>query len=87
MPASRTRLVGMDGHQASIAVADVGEGHHAEVIYLGALGTRQCALETLIWKLPSTSTPLIVVSEAGRCGDWLPRYLTKKGHLCWVVAR
>jgi transposase len=29
---------------------------------------------------------LVFVYEAGPCGYWLYRYLTKKGLLCWVVA-
>jgi len=28
----------------------------------------------------------VFVYEAGPCGYWLYRYLTKKGHICWVVA-
>src|SRR5205823_10180664 len=29
---------------------------------------------------------LVFVYEAGPCGYWLYRYLTKKGCVCWVVA-
>ena len=29
---------------------------------------------------------LVFVYEAGPCGYWLSRYLTKKGYQCWVVA-
>ena len=36
--------------------------------------------------MPSKSTHLLFVSEAGPCGDWLSRSLTTKGHVCWVVA-
>jgi hypothetical protein len=41
MPQSRTLDVGLDGHQASIAVAAVATAHDAEVIALGTLGTRR----------------------------------------------
>lgn len=36
--------------------------------------------------MQSKATHLIFVYEAGPCGYWLYRYLTKKGHVCWVVA-
>jgi transposase len=86
MPQSRTLSIGMDVHKDAIAVASVGQEHHAEVIYLGALGTRQCAIDQLVRKLQSKSQHLVFVYEAGPCGYWLYRYLTKKGHACWVVA-
>jgi transposase len=76
----------MDVHKDSLAVAYVGQEHHAEVIYLGAIGTRQCDIDQLIRNMPSKSTQLVFVYEAGPCGYWLYRYLTKKGHVCWVVA-
>jgi transposase len=86
MNQSSTLYGGMDVHKASIAVAYVGEEHHAEVIYLGAIGTRQCDIDQLIRKMQSKSKHLVFVYEAGPCGYWLYRYLTKKGHICWVVA-
>ena len=86
MPQSSTLSIGMDVHKDSIAVAYVGQEHHAEVTYLGAIGTRQCAIDQLIRKMPSKSKQLVFVYEAGPCGYWLYRYLTKKGHVCWGVA-
>src|SRR6266498_818463 len=71
MPESRTLDVGMDVHQESIAVADVAEAHHAEVVSLGSIGTRQCDIDTLIRKLQSKSQQLIFVYETGPCGYWL----------------
>jgi transposase len=50
------------------------------------MGTRQCAIDPLIRQLQSKSKHLIFVYEAGPCGYWLSRYLTKKGDACWVVA-
>jgi transposase len=76
----------MDVHKDSIAVAYVAQELHAEVIYLGAIGTRQCDIDQLIRKMQSKSKHLVFVYEAGPCGYWLYRYLTKKGHACWVVA-
>jgi transposase len=76
----------MDVHKDSIAVAYVAQDHGAEVMYLGAIGTRQCDLDQLIRKMQSKAKHLIFVYEAGPCGYWLYRYLTKKGDDCWVVA-
>ena len=86
MHQSRTRSVGMDVQKESIAVAYVAEEHHAAVVSLGAIGTRQCDIDTRIRKLPSKSPQLVFVYEAGPCGYWRSRSLTQKGHVCWVVA-
>jgi transposase len=86
MNQSSTLYVGMDVHQDSIAVAYVAEDHPPDVVFLGAIGTRQCDIDQLIRKLQSKSKHLVFVYEAGPCGYWLYRYLTKKGHACWVVA-
>ena len=86
MHPSRTLYIGLDVHKESIAVAYVAQDHHAEVVSLGTIGTRQCDIDQLIRKMQSKSKHLIFVYEAGPCGDWLYRYLTKKGQVCWVVA-
>jgi transposase len=83
---SSTLYVGLDVHKDSIAVAYVAKDHDAEVIYLGTIGTRQCDIDQLVRKLHSKAKHLVFVYEAGPCGYWLYRYLTKKGHVCWVVA-
>jgi transposase len=76
----------MDVHKASMAVAYVAQDHGAKVVFLGSIGTRQCDLDKLIRQLQSKSKALVFVSEAGPGGDWLSRYLTQKGQVCWVVA-
>jgi transposase len=86
MSQSSTLYVGLDVHKESIAVAYVAKDHDAEVIYLGAIGTRQCDIDQLVRKLQSKAQRLVFVYEAGPCGYWLYRYLTKKGYVCWVVA-
>ena len=86
MSPSRTLSVGMDVHKASIAVASVAHAHHAEVTFLGTIGTRQVDIDQLGRKLQSTAPHLVFVDAAGPCGYWLSRDLTKQGHLCWVVA-
>jgi transposase len=83
---SSTLYVGLAVHKESIAVASVAQAHHAEVVSIGNSGTRQCDLDQLIRQLQSKSPHLVLVSEAGPCGYWLDRYLTKKGQVCGVVA-
>jgi transposase len=76
----------MDVHKDLIAVAYVAQDRHAAVVSLGNIGTRQCDIDRLIRRLQSKSPHLVFVYEAGPCGYWLHRYLTEKGHICWVVA-
>jgi transposase len=86
MSQSRTLFVGMDVHKDTIAVAYVAQDHGAEVTFLGTIGTRQCDIDSLLRKRQSKAKHLLFVYEAGPCGYWLYRYLTKKGDDCWVVA-
>jgi transposase len=86
MAQSRTLSVGMDVQKESIAVASVAQEYGAAVVSLGTVGTRQCEIDKLIRQLQSKSQQLVFVSDAGPCGYWLYRYLTKKGPGCWVVA-
>ena len=53
MPQSRTLFIGMDVHKDAIAVAYVAQEHGAEVMDLGAIGTRQCDLEEMVRKWQS----------------------------------
>ena len=78
--------VGLDVHKESIAVAYAPDVHGAEVVSLGNIGTRQCDIDKLTRKLTSKSPQLFFVYEAGPCGYWLYRYLTKKAYACAVVA-
>jgi transposase len=86
MPQSRTLYVGMDGHKASIAVASGGQDPGAAVISLGTVGTRPCDIDKLLRHLQSKRKQRVFVYEAGPCGSWLSRSLTKNGDVCWVVA-
>lgn len=83
---SKTLYVGLDVHKESIAVAYAPEDRGAEVVALGAIGTRQCDIDKLIRTLQSKGAALVFVYEAGPCGYWLYRYLTRKGLTCHVVA-
>jgi transposase len=69
-----------------MAVASLSQAYPAEVVSLGTLGTRQCALATLVRQLQAQSPHLVFVSAAGPCGYWLARSRTNKGQVCWGVA-
>ena len=86
MTQSSMLYVGLDVHHESIAVAYAAQDHGADVVSLGTIGTRQYDLDKLIRQLHSKAQHLVFVYEAGPCGYWLYRYLTKTGHDCWVVA-
>jgi transposase len=87
MSDSTTKLiVGLDVHKDSIAVAYSPQQPGSEAVSLGTIGTRQCDIDKLLRKLVSRSPELVFVYEAGPCGFWLYRYLTKKGHACYVIA-
>ena len=86
MHQSRTLSIGLAVHTESLAVAYVAPEHHAAVVSLGTIGPRPCDIAHRMRQMPSTSKPLLLVSEAGSCGYWLSRSLTQKGQVCWVVA-
>lgn len=87
MPQYTTTLfVGLDVHKDSIAVAYAPEDRNADIVSLGTIGTRQCDIDKLLRHLSSRGQKLLFIYEAGPCGYWLYRYLTKKGYTCWVVA-
>src|SRR5262245_60015863 len=86
MAHASTIFVGLDVHNETIAVAYGGEERGAEVVALGTIGTRQWAIDKLIRQLQSKGKTLHFVYEAGPCGYWLYRYLTKTKLTCWVVA-
>src|SRR5438093_5763913 len=81
-----TLYVGLDVHKESIAVAYATEDGATAPVPLGAIGTRQGDIDALVRKLQSKSARLVFVYEAGPCGYWLYRYLTRKGLTCFVVA-
>ena len=56
------------------------------MVFLGTIGTRQCDIDTRVRTLQSKTPHLLCVYEAGPCGYWLYRSLTKKHLVCWVLA-
>ncbi len=83
---SKTVYVGLDVHKESIAVAYAPDERGTEVVSLGTIGPRQCDIDKLIRKLQGKGATLVCAYEAGPCGYWLYRYLTRKGLACHVVA-
>jgi transposase len=81
-----TLYVGLDVHKESITVAYAPEERGAEIVALGAIGTRRSDIDKLVRKLVAKGARLEFVHEAGPCGYWLYRYLTGKGLVCHVVA-
>jgi transposase len=79
-------FVGLDVHKESIAVAYAPQRPGSEVIALGHIGTRQCDIDKLLRQLRSKAAELQVVYEAGPCGFWLQRYLSRCGVSCRIVA-
>ena len=80
MPQARTLDVRMEVQKASIAVASVAQEDGAEVISLGTIGTRPCAIDKLLRPLQSKRPPLVFVSEAGPCG---PSIAGSLGEVAW----
>jgi transposase len=81
-----TLFVGLDVHKESIAVAYAPQMPGSEVIALGNIGARQCDIDKLLKQLQGKAGTLQVVYEAGPCGFWLQRYLSKRAVACRIVA-
>jgi transposase len=81
-----TLYVGLDVHKDSIAVAYASDDGATAPVHVGAIGTRQCDIDALVRKLQNKSPQLVFIYEAGPCGYWLYRYLTRQGLACFVVA-
>src|SRR2546425_1998020 len=76
---SKSLFIGLDVHKDTIAVAYAAEDRGTEVVSLGMIGTRQYDIDKLIRKLEAKGATLLFAYEAGPCGYWLYRYLTRRG--------
>jgi transposase len=84
---SSTELfVGLDVHKESISIAYASGLPGTEVVSVGKIGTRQCDIDKAFRALRSKTSKLHVVYEAGPCGYWLHRYLTRQGIECQIIA-
>jgi transposase len=86
MSPSSTLDVGRDVHQESLTVASVAPTPGAEVVSLGTLGTRPCAIDQRIRQLRAQSQHLVFVYDAGPCGDGRSRSRMTPGDGCGGVA-
>ena len=80
--------VGLDVHKESIVVATAPRGARGdtEAQLYGKIGGTLDALDKLIKKMEKPELEFRFVYEAGPCGYWLYRYLSRKQLRCWVVA-
>jgi hypothetical protein len=83
---ARTRSVGLEGPQDSLAVASSAPAHHAAGVSRGHLGTRPGARAPRLRRLQSTRPPRVLVSAAGPGGAWLSRSWSTTGPGGWGVA-
>ena len=83
---STTLFVGLDVHKDSIAVACAPDRRGVEAVSFGTVGTRHADIDRLLGKLRGRAGVLRFAYEAGPCGYWLYRYLSRKGFSCLVVA-
>src|SRR5262245_46596854 len=83
---SKSLFIGLDVHKDTIAVAYAAEDRGTEAVSLGTIGTRQYDIDKLVRQLEAKGATLRFAYEAGPCGYWLYRYLTRKGLPCLVVA-
>jgi transposase len=85
-PQSRTLDSGLDGHPESIAVADVAKDQGADVICLGAIGTRHVDRDQFSRQGQLHATHLGLVYDAGPWGDGRSRDVPQTGDEGGVVA-
>jgi hypothetical protein len=69
MEPSHTLCIGMDVHKDAIVVAYVAQAPGAAINSLGTLGTGPCDIDQRLRQRPAKAQPLLVVYEAGPCGD------------------
>ncbi len=86
MAQASTLYIGLAVPTETIAVASVSTARTVEVVSLGNIGTRQCDSDKVLRQLQAKAKKLVFVYEAGPCGSWRYRYLTKEQGQCWVVA-
>jgi transposase len=82
MNEDRSVCVGLETHEATLAVAVAEPGRSGEVRFCGAVANRPEAVRRLIERLAEKHGELDVVYEAGPCGYGLHRQITGLGHRC-----
>lgn len=80
--------IGLDTAKTYTEVACAEIGHDTKPSYHSKIRTTKQGVEKLVRQLQSKypGTQLIFVYEAGPCGYWIYRLLTKLGQQCYIVA-
>jgi len=83
-----TVFIGMDTHKENTVVALCKDQRTDKPQIFGTIRTRTVAIAKMVRQLQSKypHSTLVFVYEAGPCGYWLYRLLTKLGQQCYIVA-
>lgn len=81
-------FIGLDTHKESTEVAYFLDSRDHSPTHHGKIKTTKQAFEKLVRQFQSryASATLHFVYEAGPCGYWVYRLLTRMGHCCYIVA-
>lgn len=81
-------FIGLDTHKESTEIATVLDVREQKPVHVGKIKTNRQAFEKLARQLQSKypHATLHCVYEAGPCGYWVYRLLTRLGHCCYIVA-
>jgi len=81
-------FIGMDTHKESSDISYALEGRDNKPCHRGKILTQKTAITKMARQLQSKypRATLHFVYEAGPCGYWIYRLLTKLGHPCYIVA-
>lgn len=81
-------FIGLDTHKESTEVAYSPVCRDEPLVHLGKIKTTKQGFEKLVRQLQSkfSNATFHFVYEAGPCGYWVYRLLTKMGHCCYIVA-
>jgi len=80
------RYVGLDVHKNSIAVSIADEERNGEVRFYGTIPNDMNSLDKILRKITSQKAEPRCVYEAGPCGYYIYRHLSKNNISCSVVA-
>jgi transposase len=81
-------FIGLDTHKDFFEVAYFSPEQHQAVEHYGRISSSKVSLTKFVQSMQRKypQSTLHVVYEAGPCGYWVYRHLTKLGHECFIVA-
>lgn len=81
-------FIGLDTHKVFSEVAYIEDQRGSKPVHHGRISSTKTAITKLVRQFESKypQATLHFVYEAGPCGYWIYRLLTKLGHCCYVVA-